>query len=55
MTDRLTKLAGPHGGGYLLLALLLIGFPVAAFLLYLFAFSVMTIWGFYEMGLGWLW
>jgi hypothetical protein len=51
----LRNLAGPHGGGYLLLALLPFGIAALLLFLYLVAMGVMTIWGAYEMGLGWLW
>jgi hypothetical protein len=49
------NLAGPHGGGYLLLALMPFALVAAAVLLYLVAMGVMTIWGAYEIGKGWLW
>jgi hypothetical protein len=44
------NLAGPHGGGYLLLALMLFGLPVSAFILYLAASGLMAVWGFSQMG-----
>jgi hypothetical protein len=49
------NVAGPHGGGYLMLVLMPFAVTGSALLLYLVAMGVMTIWGAYEMGLGWLW
>jgi hypothetical protein len=47
--------SGPHGGGYLLLALLPFVLIAAAFLLYLVGFGVVVIGNAYEIGKGWLW
>jgi hypothetical protein len=49
------KLAGPHGGGYLLLALLPFALAAAALFLYLAVGGFVAIYGAYEIGLGWLW
>lgn len=55
MSDRLAKLAGPHGGGYLLLAALPFGFAAVLGLGYLLAVGIGVLVGSYEMGQGWLW
>lgn len=55
MSDRFAKLAGPHGGGYLLFALLPFAIAAALWLLYFAAVGVGAIWAAYDMGKGWLW
>lgn len=55
MSDRLAKLAGPHGGGYLLIALAPFAFAAVLWLLYFAAVGIGAIVGAYEMGKGWLW
>jgi len=48
MSDRLTKLADAHGGGYLLLALLPL-IPVIVFALYLEFFGIVMILDVYKL------